>query len=163
MGRKSVEERYLSNFQKQPPEVVCKKKMFLKMSQNLPENICVWQLYKRLQHRCFPVKFAKLLRAAILKNICERLLLNFKENFYVKLLNLIFITPSAKSVYFPVGWILFFSMPINHVINLLFNDVIYICFSVSFYSIAFITNRLKHGKSGLLIIALTDGIDLYFK
>ena len=29
---------------------------------------------KRLQHRCFPVKFAKLLRTPILKNICERLL-----------------------------------------------------------------------------------------
>ena len=31
----------------------------------------------RLQHRCFPVKFAKFLRAPILKNICKRLLLNF--------------------------------------------------------------------------------------
>ena len=32
-------------------------------------------LEKRLQHRCFPVKFAKFLRATIFKNICERLLL----------------------------------------------------------------------------------------
>ena len=31
---------------------------------------------KRLQRRCFPVKFAKPLRTPILKNICERLLLN---------------------------------------------------------------------------------------
>ena len=30
---------------------------------------------KRLQHRCFPVKFAKFLRTIILKNIGERLLL----------------------------------------------------------------------------------------
>ena len=30
---------------------------------------------KRLQHGCFPVKFAKFLRTSILKNICERLLL----------------------------------------------------------------------------------------
>ena len=30
---------------------------------------------KRLQHRCFPVKFAKFLRTAILKNICKQLLL----------------------------------------------------------------------------------------
>ena len=30
---------------------------------------------KRLQLRCFPVKFAKFLRTPILKNICERLLL----------------------------------------------------------------------------------------
>ena len=29
----------------------------------------------RLQHRCFPVNFAKFLRTPILKNICERLLL----------------------------------------------------------------------------------------
>ena len=31
---------------------------------------------KRLQHRCFPVKFAKFLRAPISKNIYERLLLS---------------------------------------------------------------------------------------
>ena len=31
---------------------------------------------KRLQHRCFPAKFAKFLRTPILENICERLLLN---------------------------------------------------------------------------------------
>ena len=30
---------------------------------------------KRLQHRCFPVQFAKFLRASVLKNICELLLL----------------------------------------------------------------------------------------
>ena len=29
---------------------------------------------KRHQHRCFPTKFAKFLRAPILKNICKRLL-----------------------------------------------------------------------------------------
>ena len=29
---------------------------------------------KRLQHKCFPVKFAKLLKTPILKNICKRLL-----------------------------------------------------------------------------------------
>ena len=31
---------------------------------------------KRLPHRCFPMKFEKFLRANILKNICERLLLS---------------------------------------------------------------------------------------
>ena len=31
---------------------------------------------KRLQHRCFPVNFAKFLRTPILRNICERLLLD---------------------------------------------------------------------------------------
>ena len=38
-------------------------------------------LQKRFQHKCFPVKFAKLLRTPILKNICKRLLL---EVFYKK-------------------------------------------------------------------------------
>ena len=32
---------------------------------------------KRLQHRCFPVKYAKFLRTSILKNICKRVLLQF--------------------------------------------------------------------------------------
>ena len=36
---------------------------------------------KRLQLKCFPVKFAKLLGVSILKNICKRLLL---EVFYKK-------------------------------------------------------------------------------
>ena len=31
---------------------------------------------KRLQHRCFPMKFTKFLRTPFLKKICERLLLN---------------------------------------------------------------------------------------
>ena len=30
---------------------------------------------KRFQHKCFPVKFAKVFRTPILKNICERMLL----------------------------------------------------------------------------------------
>ena len=35
---------------------------------------------KKVQHRCFPVKFAKFLRIPILKNICERLLLYLHYN-----------------------------------------------------------------------------------
>ena len=31
---------------------------------------------KRLQHKCFPVKFAKFLKTTILKNICEQLILS---------------------------------------------------------------------------------------
>ena len=34
---------------------------------------------KKLQRKCFPVKFAKFLRASILKNICEGLLLYYHE------------------------------------------------------------------------------------
>ena len=53
--------------QKQPPEVVCKKKVFLEISQNSQENNCarvsfLIKLKKRLWHRCFPVNFAKFLR-----------------------------------------------------------------------------------------------------
>ena len=33
------------------------------------------KIKKRLQHRCFPVNIAKFLRALVLKNICEQLLL----------------------------------------------------------------------------------------
>ena len=32
-------------------------------------------IQKRLQHKCFPIKILKFIRAPILKNICERLLL----------------------------------------------------------------------------------------
>ena len=31
---------------------------------------------KRLQHRCFPMKFAKLLRTCVLKNFCDRPILD---------------------------------------------------------------------------------------
>ena len=50
--------------QKQPLEVFCKK---------CPQA-CNF-IIKRLQHRCFPVKYTKLLRRPILKNICKWLLL----------------------------------------------------------------------------------------
>ena len=38
-------------------------------------KFCIF-IKKRLQHRCFPVKFAKFLKTSFLKNICERLLLD---------------------------------------------------------------------------------------
>ena len=36
---------------------------------------------RELQHRCFPVKFAKFLRKPISKNICKQLLLEISEDF----------------------------------------------------------------------------------
>ena len=41
-----------------------------------------WSLFliKLFQHRCFTVNMAEFLRTAILKNICERLLLNVVFN-----------------------------------------------------------------------------------
>ena len=68
----------MHSFKKQPPEVFYRKKMFLKISQNLQETTCArvtfltkLQAYSRpatllkkgLWHRCFPVNFAKFLRA----------------------------------------------------------------------------------------------------
>ena len=73
------------DLQKQPPEVFFKKaapKNFIIFT----EEHLFWSLFliktcnfinKRLQHRCFPVNIAKLLRLPILKNICKRLLLLF--------------------------------------------------------------------------------------
>ena len=73
-------------FQKQPPEVFCKKMCSLKVCKyhrKIPvlgpvfKSCRTWSLKfftKKLQHRCFPVKFAKLLRIPILNSICERLL-----------------------------------------------------------------------------------------
>ena len=62
--------------------------MFLKNLETSQENTCVEAFFnkvaglelgsfftKRLQYKCFPVTFAKLLSATILKNICKRLLL----------------------------------------------------------------------------------------
>ena len=56
------------------------KKIFLKIYKISPESPVLETVFlnffkKRLQHRCFPVKIAKVLRTPILKNICERLLL----------------------------------------------------------------------------------------
>ena len=79
-------------FLKQPPEVFCKKMCSLKVCKyhrKIPvlgpvfKSCRTWSLKfftKKLQHRCFPVKFAKLLRIPILKNICERLLLYLHYN-----------------------------------------------------------------------------------
>ena len=58
------------------------KKGVLKNFENFTEKHLCWSLLqacnfikKRLQHWCFPVKFAKFSRTSILKKICERLLL----------------------------------------------------------------------------------------
>ena len=64
------------------------KKVFLKISQISKENTCVEVFFNKvaglqacnfikkiLQYRYFPVKFAKLFKTPILKNICELLLL----------------------------------------------------------------------------------------
>ena len=76
---------------------VLKKKLILKISPYSQENTCVgvsfnkvsFLIKKRLQHRCLPVNIANLLRAPILKKICERLLpsvcrsINFSSTLFV--------------------------------------------------------------------------------
>ena len=58
------------------PQVFCRKAL-LKVTHNSQINACLIKLQtggasKQLQHRCFPVKFAKILRTPILNNICEQ-------------------------------------------------------------------------------------------
>ena len=71
------------------------KKDLLKNSSNFPRKILCWSFFltkamglrpvilleKRLQHRCFPVKFAKLLRTPFFQNTCGDYFWRFtKEN-----------------------------------------------------------------------------------
>ena len=51
-----------------------------------------------------------LVKFSILKNICERLLLNFKDKLYVKLN---FSNLNSTICLFPIGWTSFFSVPDN--------------------------------------------------
>ena len=59
------------DIQKQPPEVFCKKRSSQKFFKNSQENTCARVsslkpkilLKRRLWHRCFPVNFAKFLKA----------------------------------------------------------------------------------------------------
>ena len=82
----------MKKFQKQPLEVFCKKKLFLKTLQNSLENTCARVSFfiklqgetcnfikkKRLWHRCFPVNYAKFLNKNIfLQDTSGRLLLKF--------------------------------------------------------------------------------------
>ena len=72
-------------FQKQPPEVFCKKKGVPKKFTNFIRKHLCWSLFliklqaikKKLQHRCFTMKFAKFLRTPMLKNICKIFSLKF--------------------------------------------------------------------------------------
>ena len=72
-------------FQKWPPEVFSKKGVLKNFANFIRKrfvldsfvNKVAGLIKKGLQHRYFPVKFAKFLRTPILKNIYERLLLQF--------------------------------------------------------------------------------------
>ena len=51
--------------QNQLPIGVLHKKWFLKQIQNLQEHPCI-RVLQRLQHRCFPINFAKYLKTPML-------------------------------------------------------------------------------------------------
>ena len=85
------------------------KKVFLKISQYSHWNTCVGVSFnkvaglkacnfnkRRLQNRCFLVNIAKFLRAPILKNICEWLLLNPTTNLEFLASQFIQATPKNK-------------------------------------------------------------------
>ena len=67
--------------QKQPPEVLYEKAVLKSFATFTGKYLC-WRLFLiklqffRPEHSYFPVNIAKVLRTPILKNICERLLLN---------------------------------------------------------------------------------------
>ena len=66
----TLECKVLNRFQKQSPEVFCRKRD----QKRLKTRACN---QKRFKHRCFPVKFAYFLQKPISKNICKRLLQGF--------------------------------------------------------------------------------------
>ena len=83
---------FKNNFKKQLPKVFYKKVVLQKFCNihkktlvltSLFNKFAGWQagslLTKRLQDRCFHVDIAKFLKTSILKDICERLLLNFVD------------------------------------------------------------------------------------
>ena len=74
---KTIECSFTFKRQNQPPEVFCKKKKILKISQNSQENTCatVSFLKKRLWGRRFPVNFEKFLRTHFLQNNSWQMLL----------------------------------------------------------------------------------------
>ena len=78
----TVEETLrLIGAQKQPLEVFNKKKAVLKHFTKFTGRLC-WSLFEikmTLQYWCFTVNIAKFSRIPILKNICERLLLDLQR------------------------------------------------------------------------------------
>ena len=67
----SVKKGVLRNFTKFTGKQLCQSLFFNKVAGLRPVTL----LEKRLWHKCFPVNFAKLLRATVLQNISGRLFL----------------------------------------------------------------------------------------
>ena len=91
------------------PEVFCKKKVFLKISQNTQETTCVTVFFliklqarsatffkKRLWQRRFPVNFAKFLRTPSFIEHLWWLLLYLRSKFQVSNITPVTTTPKIK-------------------------------------------------------------------
>ena len=73
--------------QKEPLQVFCKKGALKDIANFTVEHMCCRLkafnfIKKRLQHRCFPGKFAIFFRTPILENICEWLLLFIQNSTF---------------------------------------------------------------------------------
>ena len=73
--RSSIRKGVLRNFAKFTRKPLCQSLFLNKVAALRPETL----LKKRLWHMCFPVNFAKFLRAPFLQNISRRLLLKRTE------------------------------------------------------------------------------------
>ena len=88
--KKGVVKNFNDHFQKQPPECSVKKAALKNLANLTGKHLCQSLFFdkvaglrpanllkKRLWHRCFPVKFAKILRTHFLQNTSWQLLLHF--------------------------------------------------------------------------------------
>ena len=78
MGKWKIRTKLENNMCPETATGVVLKKVDLKnFTIFIGKHLC-WGLFlvKLFQHRCFPVNIARFLKTLILKNICERLLLN---------------------------------------------------------------------------------------
>ena len=82
---KTHEKAFLSKNFVLPPEVFCKERFYLKFGKVHTKTPALESLFnkvtglktciftkRRHQRKCFLAKFSKILRAPVLKNICER-------------------------------------------------------------------------------------------
>ena len=119
---------------------------------------------KRLQHRCFPEKFVKFLRAPILKNICERVLLYIPRTSRIGEYQTTFMcglnvgrTDSVMNNYFGIFWISFLALAL---IIFLTSSIIF--FLVSRGSFTVKCENLKSWNPGLSFFSSDFLLSLFF-
>ena len=133
-------------FQKQPPDVFCKKRCLQKFRKFYRKTLMLESTFNnveglqacifiriRLQQRCFPVNIAKFLRAHILKYICERLLRYseiYTSNNQIYILAEKFILGFTK--YFIICSALPTLAPLNYVFLLHFSRILFSTFFTKF-------------------------------